>query len=69
MKKCTYTLVRLASYNVPVIASCNVIVCSIIVHWDHKAKTDDDISVKKGDTVTLVDHHRVNVEGKLRVSQ
>ena len=43
--------------------------CMCSVHWDHEAGTDDEISVKKGDTVTLVDHHRVNVEGKLRVSQ
>ena len=43
--------------------------CVLIVHWDHEAKADDDISVKKGDTVTYVDHHRGNAEDKFKVSQ
>ncbi len=30
------------------------------MHWNYEPKRDDEISVKKGDTVTMVDHHRPN---------
>ncbi len=30
------------------------------MHWDYEPKRKDEISVKKGDTVTMVDHHRSN---------
>ncbi len=28
------------------------------MHWNYERKEEDEISVKKGDTVTMVDHHR-----------
>ena len=43
------------------------LVC-VLVHWEYAAKRDDDITVKRGDTVTLVDHHRLNIEGKKPVT-
>jgi hypothetical protein len=37
------------------------------VHWKHDAKKEDELTVKPGDTVTLVDHHQRNSEGNQMV--
>ena len=53
----------------PLGALCTYIIeINTVVHWEYQAKKENELTVQRGDTVTLVDHHRPQSGEKKMVS-